>query len=134
MHAVRGEAQKDVAFATPCGRSLATLHRADGKARQVEVALVVHARHFRRLAADQGAAAVGAALGDAIDDPGGLFDLKLAGGEIVQEEQGLGPWQTRSLTHIATRSMPMVSTWPVSMAMRSLVPTPSVAATRTGSL
>ena len=42
--------------ATPCGRSCPALHRADGKARQVEIALVIHARHLGRLAADQRAA------------------------------------------------------------------------------
>lgn len=35
-----------------------------------------------------------------------------------------------SLTDIATRSMPMVSWTPASIARRSLVPTPSVPATR----
>ena len=42
---------------------------------------------------------------------------------------GSAPWTTRSLTDIATRSIPIVSWRPVSIATLSLVPTPSVAAT-----
>ena len=43
------------------------------------------------------------------------------------------PATTRSLTHIATRSMPTLSCSPVSAAIFSLVPTPSVVDTSTGS-
>ena len=39
-----------------------------------------------------------------------------------------------SLTHMATQSMPMVSCLSSSWARRSLVPTPSVPETRTGSV
>ncbi len=39
-----------------------------------------------------------------------------------------------SFTHIATRSMPIVACRPVSIAILTLVPTPSLAATRIGSL
>src|SRR5215203_2056365 len=39
-----------------------------------------------------------------------------------------------SFTHMATRSTPMVSWIPVSMAIFTFVPTPSLAATRIGSL
>ena len=46
---------------------------------------------------------------------------------------GSAPWQTRSLTHMATRSTPTLPSRPVSIASRSFVPTPSVAATSTGS-
>jgi hypothetical protein len=38
-----------------------------------------------------------------------------------------------SLTHIATRSIPIVSWRPVSIAILTFVPTPSFAATRMGS-
>ena len=91
MDPVRGEAEDDIAGLDAARQVLAPLHRADGEARKVEVAPVIHARHLGGLAPDQGAAAVGAALGDAGDDAGGLVKLQLAGGEIVQEEQRLGP-------------------------------------------
>ena len=38
-----------------------------------------------------------------------------------------------SLTHMATRSIPIVSYTPLSMAIFNFVPTPSLAATRIGS-
>src|SRR6185295_12612567 len=50
------------------------------------------------------------------------------------KNSGSAPCTTRSLTDIATRSMPMPPCSPVSIAILSLVPTPSVAATSTGSL
>ncbi|KAG0917388.1 hypothetical protein G6F32_016459 [Rhizopus arrhizus] len=42
------------------------------------------------VAADQRAAGLGAAVGDAAHDRRGGVDVQLAGGEIVQEEQRLG--------------------------------------------
>ena len=69
----------------------AALHRADGEAGQVEVAVGVHAGHLRRLAAHQRGTGAAAALGDAFDHPGGMVDRELAGREVVQEQQRLGP-------------------------------------------
>ena len=46
------------------GQHLVALDRADAEAGEVVVALGVHARHFGRLAADQRAAGLPAALGD----------------------------------------------------------------------
>ena len=62
----------------------------DGEAGEVVVAVAVHARHLRRLAADQRAAGQPAALGDAGDDRRALVGIELAGREIVEEEQRLG--------------------------------------------
>ena len=53
---------------SPRGNSLAALGGADRKAGQIVVARLVHPRHLRRLAADQRAARLPAALGDAGDD------------------------------------------------------------------
>ena len=72
------------------GQRLVALHRADGEAGEVVVALGIHARHLGRLAADQRAAGLPAALGDAGDDLARGVDVELAGGEIVEEEQRLG--------------------------------------------
>ena len=65
----------------------AALGRADRKAGEVVVAVLVEARHFGGLAADQRAAGFAAALGDAGDDRGGRLRIELAAGEIVEKEQ-----------------------------------------------
>ena len=72
------------------GQERAALGGADGKAGEVVVLAVIHARHLGGLAADQRAAGDAAALGDALDDGGAGRDVELAGGEIVEEEQRLG--------------------------------------------
>ena len=72
------------------GQHLAALDRADAEAGEVVVARGIHARHFGRLAADQRAAGLPAALGDRRDDPLGDAVVELAGREIVEEEQRLG--------------------------------------------
>ena len=77
MHPVGGKAQQHIAFGHACGQFCAAFHRAHGKACKVKIALVIHARHFRRLAADQRATRLHAAFGDAVDDAGGLVDLEL---------------------------------------------------------
>jgi hypothetical protein len=68
----------------------AALGRADRKAGQIVVAVLVEAGHLRGLAADQRAAGFPAGLGDAGDNRGGRFRIELAAGEIVQKEQRLG--------------------------------------------
>ncbi len=91
MHAGGGEAEDDVAFGNVAGRQqLAALGRTHGKAREVVVAVRIHARHFGGLAADQRAASLAAALGDALHDRRTLVRVELAGGEVVEEEQRLG--------------------------------------------
>ena len=91
MEARRGEPEQHVAFDDVVGRQqLAALGGADGKAGEVVVAVAVHAGHFGGLAADQRAAGLPAALGDAGDDRRALLGVELAGGEIVEEEQRLG--------------------------------------------
>ncbi len=65
------------------------LGRADRKAREVEVAVGVEARHLRGLAPDQRAAGLGATRGDPPDDRFGDALVELAGGEIVEEQQRL---------------------------------------------
>ena len=91
MHARGGEAEQHVALDDVVGRQqLAAFGRAHGKAGEVVVVAVIHAGHFGRLAADQRAAGLPAALGDAADDRRALVGIELAGGEIVEEEQRLG--------------------------------------------
>ena len=134
MDARAGQAQDRVAGLDRPGQQMAALRRADREASQVVVPLRIHSRHFRRLAADQGAAGLVAAAGDAGDDRPGLRHRQVCrwrnspGRTVVRRRA-----TTRSLTHIATRSTPTVSCSPVSMAIFSLVPTPSVVETSTGS-
>ena len=71
------------------GRSV-PLDGADGEAGEIVVGRGVHAGHFGRLAADQRAAGLPAAFGDAGDDRARRGGVELAGGEIVEEEQRLG--------------------------------------------
>ncbi len=90
MDAGRGEAQQHVAGPRRQRQGLAALDRTDRKAGQVEIALRIHARHLGGLTPDQRAARLAAALGDALDDPGGLVDRQFAGREIIEEHQRLG--------------------------------------------
>ena len=83
--------KQHVAFDDVVGRQqLAALGRADREAREVVVVAVIHAGHFRGLAADQRATCLAAAFGDAADDRRALVRIELAGREIVEEEQRLG--------------------------------------------
>ena len=68
----------------------AALDGADGEAGEVVVARGIHARHLGRLAADQRAAGLPAALGDAGDHAARALHVELAAGEVVEEEQRLG--------------------------------------------
>ena len=91
MDARRRQADQHVADLDVGARQhLAALDRADGEAREIVVAAAVHARHLGGLAADQRAAGLVAALGDAGDDLARDGDVELAGRIVVEEEQRLG--------------------------------------------
>ena len=75
----RGRRQQRAAFGSPYG-----------KPRKIVIPRCIHARHFRRLAADQRAIGDAATLGNAFDHLGGGLDIERAGGEIVEKEQRLG--------------------------------------------
>ena len=71
VHARRGEADHRVAGLDIAPRQQrAALGRADRKAAEIVIAVLVQAGHFRGLAADQRAAGFAAAFGDAGDDRG----------------------------------------------------------------
>src|SRR3546814_2615442 len=57
------------------------------KTGEVEITRLIHARHFRGLAAHQRAAGELAALCDALDDLGRDFRIELAGRVVIEEEQ-----------------------------------------------
>ena len=67
MNAAGGESQDHIARAdASAGDLLAALHRTDGEPSQIKVAGRVQSGHLRRLAADQGAARLHAACGNAV--------------------------------------------------------------------
>ncbi len=75
------------------------------------------------------------AFRDAADDGRALIGVELAGGEIVEEEQRLCALYNEVVdAHGDEVDADRIVAHPASMAIFSLVPTPSLAATRTGSL
>ena len=91
MHARGGKPDQLIADHDVAARQdLAALDRTDGEAGEVIVARLVHARHFGGFAADQRAAGLPAAIGDAGNDRlRGLY-VELSAGKIIEEEQRLG--------------------------------------------
>ena len=61
-------------------------HHADNGAAHVVFALLVKARHLRRLAADERAIVFRARAGEALDDVREHVRLQFAGAEIIEEE------------------------------------------------
>jgi hypothetical protein len=135
VRARRADADDQVAGAllVQLGQDAVALDRADREAGQVVFAVAVHARHFGGLAAHQGRAGQLAALGDAGDDALGDLEVQLAGGEIVEEQQGLGALGQQVVDAHGHQVDPDRGVHLASMAMRSLVPTPSVVETSSGS-
>ena len=91
VHAGAGEAENDVSgFDRVAGQRLRALDGADAEAGEVVIALGIHARHLRRLAADERTAGLPATVGNRSDDR--LCDgrIELPGREIVEEEERLG--------------------------------------------
>ncbi len=91
MDAARGQADHRVA-----GRDPGTvddgiaLDDAERESCQVEVVGSIHVGQLRRLAAEQRAAGLAAAVGDALDDLGHPLEVEPADGDVVEEQRGLG--------------------------------------------
>ena len=66
---------------------LQSVHETDGEAGQIVVVGRHHAGVLGRLAADEGAAGLHAALGDAGDDGRDLFGHVLSDGDVVEEKR-----------------------------------------------
>jgi len=96
---------------------------ADRKAREVVVALDVHAGHLRRLAAHQRTTGATAAFGDAGHDTTTRLDVEPAAGVIVEEEQRLGALHHDVVDAHRHQVDADVSGTPASIATLSLVPT-----------
>ena len=87
----RGQPDDGVAGPHPLGTELGPLlHHADGEAGQVELVARHDAGVLGRLAADQRAAGLAAALVHARHDGGHLVGVDLAGGDVVEHEERLG--------------------------------------------
>lgn len=64
---------------------------ADAETRHIVIFAVIHARHFRRLAADQRAAGLQAAFGNTVDHAGGGIDIQFTRGIVIEENSGSAP-------------------------------------------
>ena len=85
-----GEAQNHVARFHVARQQFLALGGTHGKARKVIVVAMVHAGHFGGLAANERAAGLLAAIGDAGDDLRRGLHVQLSGCVIVEEKQRLG--------------------------------------------
>ena len=87
-----GDAEHGVAWGHPPPVDHArALHAPHHEASQVVLTALVEAGQLRRLTADEGAPGLPAALGDPLHHLGALLGGELAGGEVVEEEERLGP-------------------------------------------
>ena len=75
------------AFTVFPGQDLLTLDRTHRESREVIVVAVIHARHFGGFAADQGAARLLAAIGNARDHLARGCYVQFPRGVIIKEEQ-----------------------------------------------
>ncbi len=108
------------------------------KSGEIEIAFGIKPRHLRRFTTDERAARVLARARDAFDYHGPRHPRSASRSRSSPERTAalrLAPRCRLRSWHIATTgSCPMPVKIPVSMAILSFVPTPSVPATRTGSL
>ena len=92
VQATGGQGQDYVPGLHPAAvNHLRLVHDTHGKARQVVVVRVHYAGVLGSLTADEGAAGLDAALRHAGYNGRHLFRVVFADGDVVQEEQGLGP-------------------------------------------
>ena len=108
------------------------LHDADGRRRQVVVRLV-HEAGVGCLPAEQRAAGVDAAVGDALHDLGDGLGNHLADGDVVLQEQRFGTADDEIVDTHGDQVAADGVVHPIAWATASLVPTPSLAADSTGS-
>ncbi len=111
---------------------LVPLDHADREPDQVELARLHHAGMFGHLAAEQRGPHLPAALGHPGHQLGHPGRLDRARGDVVEEEQRLGPLAHQVVHAHGHQVDPRVSRRPVASATSALVPTPSVPATSTG--
>ncbi len=129
----RGQADDGVALPHALGTELRPLlHHADGEAGQVELVARHDAGVLRRLAPDQRAARLAAALVHPGHDGGHLLGVDLAGGDVVEHEERLG---AHAHQVVDAHGDQVDADRAVAAGVAGdaiLVPTPSVEATRTG--
>ena len=115
------------------GEQRGPLGDADERAGDVERARRVDAGHLGRLAAEQRAAGGLAGLGHAGDDLGDEVGVERAGGDVVEEEQRPGRLHEHVVDAVVDDVHADAAHRPRRAASSTLVPTPSVEATSTGS-
>jgi hypothetical protein len=94
--------QHDVAVADPVRAEHAVvLDHAGGRAGHVVLVGTQQPGVLGRLAAEQGAAGLGAGLGEALDHGGDPFGQEPAAGDVVGHEQGLGAADHQVVDHHA---------------------------------
>ena len=92
MEAGRGDAEHRVGRPHPGAvEDAGLLHHADAETGQVVLAFGVEPGQLRRFAADEGTAGPDASFGDAGDDLLAFLGAQLAGREVVEEDERLGP-------------------------------------------
>ena len=88
VHSGRRQTDEHIAYAdTGPVYDLGIVRHPHAKARKIIFAFAVHIRHFSCFAAEQRAACLLAAFGNARDHLRGLFHIQLSRGEIVKEKQ-----------------------------------------------
>lgn len=91
MHAGAGKAENHVArFGAWLQDKVFALGGADGKSGEIKIAVRIHARHFRRLAADQGGTRLAAAFGNSGNNSARGVNVEFPRCVIIEEEQRLG--------------------------------------------
>ena len=90
MHTGRRQADDNITFSDVGARKHGIpFDCADSETRKVVIVTAIHARHFRRFAADQGATGLAATDTDTGDNGRAELGLKLSAGVVVEKEQGL---------------------------------------------
>ena len=91
MHPTAGDGHDAVAWHDqPAVDQLVGLDHGHAEAGQVVAARTVEARHLRRFAPQQGAAALAAAIGDALHHLGQRLGAEPARGDVIEKEEGGG--------------------------------------------
>ena len=91
MHPGRPKPDQHITCRNVCGQQPPAFGGPHGKPGQIIIIGGIHPRHFGGFAPHQGTARLPAAFRDAGDHGARLGQLQLSGGEIIQEEQRLGP-------------------------------------------
>ena len=114
MHATAGHCHDAIAGLHPRWvDQFVFFHHGHAEARQVVAAGAIEARHFSRFTAQQGTTALAAAIGDALHHLSHRLRGELAGGDVIEKEQGLGA----TGDHVVDAHRHQINAHPVVLAM-----------------